>query len=347
MASKVTTVSASIDPQVAAAIEDIGVKFELVPQYDLEKLSPVKRIQFRDLGKDSGNWAHKDDIETYAVQMKAGVAFPPTIVTRDGWTVDGNTRHGALLKLRQHFAPVIVLDIEYDLATPTQQNELFALGAGQNLIGPKRLTPAEVRHAVDIFVRELNWGADQVATKLGQAKGVVTKIKQEIAATEKLERVGLKPDDDLSVAALRGLGTTKALSLNDEPFRSLANLSLDAGLSYPEIVGFAKLVKDSGSDTAAMEVFAGIRTDMAQRIRNVRHGAGPGKPPNSGKLRQYEGMIATAAKDGGAASLVETNPDPAVVSLHLEKIRSTIVLLTEVVSLQEARALELEARGAV
>jgi hypothetical protein len=309
-------------------IERLGFRWTEVAQYDLERLSAERRIQVR----DSRHYAPKDEVERYAVQM-AEVEFPPIIVTGDdeAWLVDGNTRVGASLMRGQKFFPAYVLDVDYKGSSAKNRDLLHALAATLNAKNGRALDRKETRAVAERLIL-LGWKADQIGRAIGIRAAGVTAVKREIDAAGRLKRVGINANGDLRGASLRALGSGPALSLNDQPYRELASLAADAGLNAGEIISFAKETKSKGSEGEQVDTLTTLRTEMGERIRDLKL-TGVSKPPPARQLRQHLGFVTKHAGDEG--TLVETNRE--VVDQHVEAITESIAVLQAVLIAQQAR----------
>jgi hypothetical protein len=322
-----TTPATPAQPTAAETeIERLGFEFSEVAQYDLEQLSPDRRVQVR----ETGHYAPRESVARYAVQMSHS-AFPPVVVTRDRWIVDGNTRVGASLLRKEKFFPALVISADFGGANQKTQDELFALAATLNAQNGVPLTAKETRGAVRRFVA-LGWLNEQIGRAIGVKASTVTAVRKEIEAERKLEKVGLAVNggkDALKGASLRALGAKDVLALNDVPFKTLAELARDADFNAKEIIDAAKDAKAAGSDSAALTKLEELRAEMRDRIQQKTL-TGVGKPPVSRQVRQHLGNV--LKYEGHERDLLETDPD--VSAKHIEAIEKTIAILTRVLEMQ-------------
>jgi hypothetical protein len=322
--SQVATASAvSAKPQAVAEIDRLGFGYTEIAQYDLTNVSPDRRVQVREVG----HYAPKESVERYAVQMNH-VEFPPIVMTKDQWIVDGNTRVGAKLYRKEKFFPAIVLDVTWEGAGQKRKDEVLALAATLNAQNGVPLTAKETRSAVRTFIA-LGWLNEQIARAIGVKASTVTAVRKEIEAEVKLEKVGLSVNGDMKGASLRALGVKDVLSLNDVPFKTLAELARDADLNAKEIVDIARSAKEAGSDSAAMARFAELRSEFRDRIQQKTL-TGTGKPPMSRQVRQHLGLVLKYADHED--ELLET--DPGVAAKHIEALERAIGILTKVLAMQ-------------
>lgn len=327
-----SSVTPAGQPKAVVEIERLGFSYTEVAQYDLTQLMSVAkgedgygRVQVREVG----HYAPKESVERYAVQMNH-VEFPPIVVTRDRWIVDGNTRVRAKLYRKEKFFPALVLDTTYEGASQRRQDELHALAATLNAQNGVPLTAKETRSVVRTFI-SLGWLNEQIGRAIGVKASTVTQVRKEIDAERKLEKVGLVGGDGDAIrgAALRALGAKDVLALNDVPFKMLAELARDADLNAKEIIDTAKVSKEAGSDKLAMDKLRDLRAEMRDRIQQKTL-TGVGKPPVSRQVRQHLGNV--VKYEGREDELLETDPD--VSAKHIAALEKAIAVLTKVLNMQ-------------
>lgn len=319
-----STSATQAKPTAAGEIERLGFDWTEVADFDLTRLSPDRRVQVR----ETKHYAPKENVEQFAVMM-GETPFPPIVVTQDDWIVDGNTRVGAREKRKEKFCSAIVLDVPYTGASAKQQSMLHALAATLNQMGGERLTQREIREVAARLI-QLDWKPEQIGRAIGVKQSTVTAVKREIQAADRLRKVGLDPNGAVKGASLRALGTKEPLALNDVPYRELATLAGDAGLNAGEITSTAKDARTTGSDDGALELISNLRAEYGDRIRDVEL-TGSGKPPVSRRLRQHLGFVTKF--EGREQELLET--DPQVNESHVQALRTSIAILTEVLRMQE------------
>ena len=319
-----TTSTLQTKPTAVPEIERLGFGWTEVADYDLTRLSPERRVQVREFA----HYAPKESVQRYAIQM-GEVAFPPIVVTSDGWIVDGNTRVGAKLLRKEKFSPAVVLDVAWEKANEKSKAELVALAATLNQTNGVPLTAKESREVAAKLV-SLGWKTEQIGRAIGAKPSTVTQVKREIAAAAKLQRVGLDPNGSIGGTSLRALGAEKVVDLNDVPFKELATLAADAGFNAGEIGTTAKELREIGSDTGAVDRIQALRVEMGDRIKE-RELTGVGKPPTSRQLRQHLGFVTKFV--GREQELLET--DPNVNAMHVEALTVSIAVLTEVLRMQK------------
>lgn len=319
---------ASTDP-VLTELRRLGIEWKLDRNFRLGLLHPGKRVQVRDAG------APRDQIQIYAMQMQGGAQFPPLLVTSDYWLVDGNTRNDAALINGQSTFPVYIMDISWELATDKEKDELYVLGGSVNNLGARRLTPQEqIRHARSAIA--LNWKPEEMARAFGLKPGQITALRKEVAAERRLTALGLDALT-LRVPMKRALGSRLPLALNDDPFRGLAGLAADAGLTMNEILGLAQEIKATGSDAAQLSRLSEVRAEMKPRIRERKLTGRSLSPVPARRVRQALGQV--AKYEGREPELVEL--DQTMADSHLAYISAVMRVLSRVQAMQE----DLKARA--
>jgi hypothetical protein len=304
-------------------IERLGFSWHEEPSYELSQLSPDRRVQVR----DSEHYAPKAQVAQYAVQMKE-TAFPPILVTSNGWTVDGSTRVGAKHLNKDKFIHAIVLAVEYGKSAKVDA-ELHALAATLNQQGGLRLTTQEMK-GVALRLVKLGWKNESINRAVGVKTGLVNNIKREVAAQAKFDRVGFKNAAKLGPSSLRSFGMEPVLGLNDVPFKKLVELAVEANLGPAEIKELADDMKKTGSDAGMIKHVDAKKAEMSDRIRE--HALlGNGKPPASSQLRRHLGFITGHAAQPTA--LVERSP--AAMAEHLRVMEEAVQILEVAITAQE------------
>jgi len=304
-------------------IERLGFNWSEEAQFDLDLLSVDRRVQVR----DSEHYAPAAQVSQFAIQM-AQTQYPPIIVSRNNWLVDGNTRVGARELRKEKFSPAIIIDADFTNKDNKTDNNFRILAATLNQTGGQRLTPTEARKVARILV-EMGWKPEQIGRALGIKATMVSHIKRELAAEARFDKVGFKQGKDMQPPVLRAFGTDVVLQLNDVPYEKLADLAVAANLGPKEVKELAAEMKATGSDAGMIAHIDKREAEMEERIRD--HALrGNGKPAPSSQLRRVLGNV-TKFRDDPAA-LVERTPDAMVE--HVNVIRSAIDILNTVADLQ-------------
>ena len=314
-------------PGYLAEIEDLGIAYTEVAQYDLETLDKSRRIQVREFGTAPG-FAPKAEAARYAVQMAHSV-FPPIIVTNDGWIVDGNTRVEGRHIRKEKFHPAIVLDVSFEKGAVEDQDRLYALATTLNMQNGRSLSTKEQRAAIVTLIN-LGWNNAQIEKRTG-IKGIeVNKVRRIMQARERLTAAGITSNGNFSMASLAALGEEKTLLLNDEPYKALAALAIDAGFTAKEVKDLAKESLALGSDTDKLARIGEVRGEYKEQIEAVKFDQSP-KPPVARQLRQHLGFV--VKYEDNPAALVERNGEFA--ESHVEYLTKAISVLNRVLAAQK------------
>lgn len=320
-----STTTPFLAPEVEAELKRLGLTWKMEAQYDLRTIAG--RAQVRDIK----NLAPKANVASYAVQM-GEKPFPAIVLSSDGYVIDGNTRIAARAKRKEHFCSAAVLDLGYHHATPTQKAELHALAATLNQLGAERLKPNEVRRIIEDLL-DLDWSNENIARSVGASPSTASQVRRERAGRDRLASLGLDPND-FDESSTRVLGSPDAMSLNDAPFKALAELTLDAGFKTKEVQEVARAMKALGADKLALDHVAKFRKDQASRIKQHRL-TGKGKPPMASQVRRSLGIVVK----NNPADLVEVNP--TAMDSYRDLLDKAINVLSRTMDMQDAR---IEAR---
>lgn len=317
-----------VKPSYILEIEDLGFAYSEDAQFDISVLSKDKRVQSREFGS-APFWAPKEEMRRYAIQMTHS-PFPPIIVTRDGWLVDGNTRVGARDIRKEKFSPAIVLEVEYGKMKPIEQEKVYGLAVTINSQNGRNLTTKERRASIALLI-DLGWNNTQIEKRIGVRVHEINKMRRVITARGRLEKLGVTVNGNLSQAAVAVLGDEKVLLLNDDPYKAIAALATDAGLNSKEVRDIAYEALALGSDDEKMKRVAAVRGEFKEQIEAVKfeHAA---KPPLARQLRQHLGFV--NKYEGNVSALKESNP--AYAEEHATYVTTAIKVLSQL--LEEIQA---------
>ncbi len=306
-------------------IERLGFAWSEEAQYDLDLIDQNERVQVR----DSDHYAPKAQVAQYAVQM-GQTPFPPIVVSRNNWLIDGNTRKEARRIRKEKYTAAIIVDADFGKSAKVDAR-LHALAATLNQTGGQRLTPQEAKAAAKkMLAGGETWKPEQISRAVGIKTSAVAQVKRELAAEAKFAKVGFAHGDKLPRSVVNTLGSADVTVLNDVPFKKLTDLALDANLAPKEVNDLAKAMKATGSDAGMISHIDAKRAEMVDRIKE--HALfGNGKPAPSSMLRRALGSVTKYAATPSA--LVEHSP--AAMAEHLKVIEAAIVTLQAVAKLQE------------
>lgn len=301
----------------ARLIKRLGFNWELDLRYPTPDPSQ-KRVQIR----AEKHYSPAAEVTKYAAAMARNDAFPPVVVTRDGFLLDGNTRAEAARKNKYPTIPAFILDRDYENAPEQVLRRMHLLGAGFNIRNGRGIDRREITNAVLAVGTGTDYDASQIAKQLGVSAGLVQGVLSEQRARERAEKSGVHVNGSVPTSQLRRLGQAP---LNDKPFMALLQLTQDAGLSVTEINEVIKEVKAAGSDEAAMELINQHRADRREQIAEFA-AVGKSRPAYSSQLRQRLGFILNY--EDNPKALLELNPTMA--ETHRETVRRAIGVLNAV-----------------
>ena len=315
-------------PEWAVAAFDLCTQIGFKPKFDHDYPTPDfhKRVQVR----AEKHVAPASEVTKYAASMQRGEKFPPAIMTRDGFLVDGATRAGAAAKNKFPTLPALVLDEDYEGASEQVQQRLFALGAAFNVRNGKGIDRSEIRKVVERIGQNPLYDATRIAALLGVTEGMVRGILYEKKSRDRATKLGIDVEDRLTASQLRIIGRAEK-NVNDAPLGELLGLTLDAGLAHKEITALLRAMKDAKSDDGALKLLANERAARHEQIATRRATGGKTKPPPASQLRQHLGYVLKFV-NGGAIDAVERNP--VFQSEHLRKIDDAILALQQIAQRQ-------------
>jgi len=293
-------------------------------EYPMTELTSAKTFQIRDASHE----APAANVKQYAEQMKHK-PFPPVVITRDGFIIDGNTRIAARMRNKNDFATVIEIDIDYKNALVREKRLLEAFAGIANQAGGQRLTTAEaIRLAKNIKI-DLDWSNHKLAEHLGISSTAISSAVAEVNAETKMDKVGVS-HADMNASQRQCLGREKAIALNDDPYRQLVVLVKDAGLPMGEVTKLVKVLSVMGSDTEALAAIAVKREEKKHEITQ-RKLTGNTNPQPSILILRHLGAIAKYA--GVEGTVVETSP--ALSASFVERVTTARDILSAILVAQE------------
>ena len=311
-------------PEQARPAFDLCEQLGFKPKFDHDFPTPDynKRVQIR----QEKHVAPNSEVQKYSAALLRGEKFPPIIVTRDGYLVDGATRAGAATKNKFPAIPALILDEAFEGASEQVLQRIFGLGAAFNLRNGKGIDRGEIRKVVERIGQNPMYDSTRIAALLGCTEGMVRGIIAERKARDRATRLGIDVNGKLSANQLRTIGRTEK-SLNDGPLARLFGLMLDAGLRGNEITALLKAMKAAKSDDAAVKLLDDERDVRREQIAQRRATGGKSHVPVPAQLRQHLGFVVKYC-NGQAADAVERNP--AFQSEHLRKVEDSILALQQI-----------------
>lgn len=315
----------------AVRIERLGFKWEFDYEYPIPDPDKTQRLQVRDVK----HIASTSDVNVYAAAMKRGDKFPPGVVTRDGRFVDFNTRAKAAHKLSWPHFPVFILNVDYGNATESERDRLQLLGASFNTTHGKRLDRNELAMNIRYVAGNPDWTAERVATLLGITHGTVKVIFAQFKAEKRAKDLGVSFNGSVTASNRTMLGQ-RSEKLTDRPFREIAKLAQDAGLTGPELSDLCNRVqKVTGSDDEKVAVVDAEREARGAQIAHFT-ATGRKKPPLTSELikrtRYIEGLAGKLNELAELNELVDHNPDTA--QSYLDSVETAARILSAIVEAQ-------------
>lgn len=194
------------------------------------------------------------NVDTYALQMKAGAQFPPVVVWA-GMLIDGNTRLSAAKK--NGLATFDVYEVELPSITMAKN-----LAAALNQLGGQKLTMEEARESALNYISE-GFTDGQIAMYLGVTAEAARQWRKLSEVAERAERTGMGE-------FVAGLNKTQKMELakvtHDQPFRDLVSAvqaAKDAGAKVEknDLKEVVEKVVEATSDDAASQIVAEAREE--------------------------------------------------------------------------------------
>jgi hypothetical protein len=307
-----------------AAIVASGFRWDVDPIFPRADIK--EHLQHRHAAGEN-----KPAIRRYVAMFKAGNVPPVCGVTRDGLLIWGNHRDVAAGEAGFDTLPCLVFDVDGIGADEHTLDLLLSLAVEEN--APHGV-PYTNQDRTDRAKSLLNLGYTNrsVQAKLGLTAAQVSAIKKELDADKRLVALGIDLSD-VQRNVRQALGGPAPRSLNDAPFRSLAVLTEDAGLTSTEITAHAKAAKASGSDADALVYLGEVREDLKEAIASKAISGKPIRPTPVGALR---GALRKVVGLCGSTS------NAAIYRDHTDGVVDTVALLDEAITcLQGIRAVQV------
>lgn len=297
----------------------VGVQADLDEHYDRLQIRTDDRVQSR-IDKNS---APKFMVERYANQM-GEYTFPPVIVTRDGLTVDGNTRNKARELRNERFCAALVIPIDWGTADEATQQKILLLSELVNNMNGLPLFDEERSKMVTTMVA-MGASDQEISTKVGVSVKDVRELRDQHRASQRLKALGIDPSG-FSARTLRAFGQQKVHKLDDTAYQGVAELTRDAGMKANEVKALAGSLAESGSEEMRRERLARERQAREPQITALRQGHTIGM-----HARQLHKSLQFLLQHPISA-FIERNPEK--VEDYLEVLEAAQARLREVAALQ-------------
>jgi hypothetical protein len=235
------------DLRIEGLLRDWNIPFEYEPEFPVAKLdakyeeSQVREIKHR---------APQENVNEYAIQMRAGAIFPPMVATHNRRLIDGNTRKGACEVNGVETYPVYLVKLPQASYGPM-------IGAALNQMGGKRLTDEEAFLAAETMIR--NGHADEaIARTIGKSAQSIRNYRRQTRYKDAAERTGVG-EVKITATAQRALADIKL----DEPFKEAVELVSKAKLPPRDVADLVEKISNTRSEAQALEVIQEVRTKVA------------------------------------------------------------------------------------
>jgi hypothetical protein len=312
-------------PDRARIVVDLVERFGFKWEFDYEHPLPDytrRRVQIR----DEKHYVPGEQATQYREAMRRGDKFPPIVVSRDDYLLDGNTRTEAARRNGFPTIQAVILDQPYEGANASVRRRMHLLGAALNTRNGKGIDKEEIRKVVEFVAQDTGYDASKIAELLGIPERMAQAFLAERRARERAEHLGVKVNGSVTASQLRILGTAK---LNDGPWRELTSLAQQSGMAPTELRPLVKTLRESGSDQKALSLLEAERQARQEQIAEFTT-YGKAKSPGAQQLRVRLKFI--LEYEEGVPGFVEGNP--TIGGKHLEQIERAIAVLGEVAGAQ-------------
>jgi hypothetical protein len=305
--AKVNDTAAGKAAMIEAMIRThLGVEAELDPHYDRLKIRSDNRVQSR----IDRNTAPDHMVERYSYQM-GEFEFPPVIITKDNFIVDGNTRNKARGRRNERYMPVLIVPLAYETDDVKIRRKLLFFSELINNMNGMALDDEERRKMVMTMIDQ-EFPDEEIVNKVGIALRDVIELREQHRAMARLKNLGFNLETTpFPERTLRALGKAKVMNLDDESYRGVVDLGLDADLKANEIKQLATGLGAMKSADLQREALARERQAREPEITARRSGQ---------DLRNLVAHLRGKLKfllDNPVSSFIERNPDRAEEYLQL------------------------------
>jgi ParB-like chromosome segregation protein Spo0J len=231
------------DLRIEGLLREWNIDFTFEAEFPLQQLdakyhdSQVREPQHR---------APRENVDEYAIQMRAGALFPPLVATHNRRLIDGNTRKAAAEANGLDTFPVYLVRLPQASYGPM-------MGAALNQMGGKRLSDEEAYAAAETMIR--NGHADEaICRTIGKSTQSIRNYRRQTRYKDAAERTGIS-EIKIPATTQRTLAGIKL----DEPFKEAVQLAATTKLSSRDVQEMVEKIEDTHSETQALEVIEQIR----------------------------------------------------------------------------------------
>lgn len=257
-----------------------------------------QRIQVRNIK----GLAPVTEVSEYAQNMRLGDQFPPVIVTKDGWLVDGHTRTEAARKINWDTFPALVLNVNFgDLAPDSvMRKTLLKLGAAQNKKHGRRMTTAEIVG----LIKQVSEGETpkQIQRDMHVPYSTANAVWNAARAERKAQNeLNIPLTGELSISHLKLFGG-KIEKYTNPVWGKLFSLTQDAHLGVTEVNDLMSRVESIGDETERVRFLEAEERHHGPAISSGTHIT----PSKARRVKQ--GLGFAMKEENPADTLVERDP---------------------------------------
>lgn len=287
-----------------------------------------RRVQIR----NEEHYKPNATVTKIAEALKRDEAIEPIVMTRDGYTVDGNTRIRSAHRAGRQTLHAVVIQVDWGSASRTTQALLTTLGAGLNIRHGQGIDRSEIAKAVLTIGADKSFTATRIAAHLSVTEQTVNDILAEDRARRRAISAGVDINGSVNATQLRKLGRV-ADKMNLAPFGKLAQLA--AVLTAAELSELITRVRGADSDEVALIL---LEEERLARVDQIREFIARGNKPRTShpaQLRQKLGFIL----DLGYAPEEFVESSPNFAARHCSQLEHAIERLQLILALQLAATL--------
>lgn len=236
------------DVRTESLFDSWGIGYELEPDFDLSKIKIEDVSQVR----EETHRAPRSNVDQYAAQMSHGAKFPPIVVNRNGFLIDGNTRLAAAQKNGHTSFPAYVANIK-------QTDIMPLVGASLNQTGGQRLSAEEAQRAAEGMMRQ-GYDDSTIARWVGRTVTQVRNYRREREFKELAEQAELAPEqvESISKKVRRRLASINHV----EPFKAAVEAVADKRVTSKDLNEIVEAATTARSDAEAVKQIETASKDL-------------------------------------------------------------------------------------
>ena len=216
-------------------------------------------------------------VNRYVELLQAGSPPPPVVVTSDGYQIDGRTRNLAKRKVTKkgenpaHSA--IVLTENFNGASTATMNKFKIAATRLNLHG-ENMSDRDIETVIrDVYTDDMS--QTDLARMLGVSPSTVKFVVNADKARQRIEKLNesLPANRQTDTGSLNKTVLyqleTKGKYMDDKPFAELAEVSVKAGLTGPEVTSLTRELNELRDRDRQLELLDGVRDQRKLQIDGV------------------------------------------------------------------------------